>query len=93
MRTAAKVDANQTEIVRGLRAAGCTVRITSVLGDGFPDAVVGRAGVNYLLEIKDGRKAPSKRKLTPDEQEFFDTWNGQVVKVETLEDAYRAVGL
>jgi hypothetical protein len=37
-----------------------------------------KRGRNYLIEIKDGSKPPSKRKLTSDEQEWHDTWRGTV---------------
>ena len=66
---ACKVDNNQREIVKKLRKIpGVTVSITSALGDGFPDIVVGYKGVNHLIEIKDGSKPPSRRKLTPAEE-------------------------
>lgn len=93
MRRAAKVDRNQAEIVDALRAAGCSVAHTYMIGQGFPDVIAGRHGVNYLLEIKDGDKPPSAKRLTDDEQKFFDEWQGQVVVVETIEEALTAVGL
>ena len=91
---AAKVDANQAEIVESLRRAGAIVQVTSNIGGGFPDLVVGFRGKNYLLEIKDGGKPPSSRKLTKDQQEFHMRWNarGSVVVVESVMDALRAVG-
>lgn len=92
MRRNAKKDANQDDIVSGLRAIGATVAITHMLGDGFVDIVVGFRGFNYLLEIKDGSKPPSRRKLTPDEQTFHEGWNGQIDIVESVDDAYRAIG-
>jgi Holliday junction resolvase len=88
---AARTDHNQTEIVNALRKLGCSVAVTSALGKGFPDLVVGWRGRNYLLEIKDGKKTASKRKLTPDEQKFHDFWLGEVKVVESVDDAYRAV--
>lgn len=91
MRRAAKVDDNQSEIVAALRAAGCSVTSLASIGKGCPDIVVGRAGVNYLLEIKDGKKPPSKRKLTPDEHMWHESWRGQVAVVHSVEDALRIV--
>ena len=41
MRQDARKDANQTQIVDALRGVGATVAITSMLGHGFPDLVVG----------------------------------------------------
>jgi hypothetical protein len=44
-----------------------------------------------LVEIKDGNKIPSKRKLTPDEQKWHDEWRGQKVIVESVEDVVALV--
>ena len=88
---AAKTDGNQSSIVDGLRAAGCSVHVTSSLGGGFPDLVCAYAGRNYLLEVKDPSKPLSDRKLTPDQARFFGSWRGQVCVVETLDDALIAV--
>ena len=92
MRRAARVDDNQAEIVAALRAAGCSVTSLASIGKGCPDIVVGRSGVNYLLEIKDGKKPPSKRRLTPDEQSWQEAWRGQVAVVNSVEDAFMVMG-
>lgn len=81
MRLIARIDDNQAEIVGVLREAGARVFCTHQLGQGFPDLLVGWQGVLMLLEIKDGDKPPSKRKLTPDEQAFFAAWAGYPVHV------------
>jgi hypothetical protein len=87
MRRANKIDANQNNIVAALRKAGATVRIISQ-GDGIPDLLVGYRGRTALLEVKDGDKPPSARKLTPAEQKFFSEWNGGICMiVESVEDA------
>ena len=93
MRRAAKVDDNQAKIVGGLRGLGATVRSTAALGEGFPDIIVGLRGRNWLLEIKDGSKPPSARKLTEHEVLFAKEWRGQVDVVENLDDALRVMGL
>jgi Holliday junction resolvase len=90
MRKAASIDGNQPEIVTTLRKIGCSVAITSGLGDGFPDLVVGRRGRNLLVEVKDGSKIPSKRKLTPDQIEFHAAWRGTIVIVESIDEALAA---
>ena len=82
-----KVDANQKEIVETLRRLGCSVAITSASGEGFPDIVVGYKGINYLVEIKDGSRIPSQRRLTPDQVTFHDNWKGQIKVVESVNDA------
>lgn len=87
MHRAAKADANQTEIVKALRQMGASVQHLHTLGKGCPDLLVGWRGVNILLEVKDGEKVPSKRRLTPDEQEWHERWRGQVAIVESVEDA------
>lgn len=92
MRRAARIDTNQPEIVQALRAIGASVAPTHMIGRGFPDIVVGFRGLNFLIEIKDGSKPPSKRQLTPDEQEWHEAWQGKVVVVETVDEAYEAIG-
>ena len=88
-RRAARVDANQNEIVTMLRKMGYSVAITSDCGKGFPDIVVGRSGRNYLFEIKDGSKPPSAQKLTEAEQQFCDNWKGQYNVITCLDDAIK----
>lgn len=86
MRRAARVDAGQDQIVSALRALGCSVRVITQ-GDGIPDLLVGYVnpvsgnGYNILLEVKDGRKPPSARKLTPAEAKFFEEWRGGLLAV------------
>lgn len=80
-----KTDANQAEIVKALRAMGATVVSLASVKHGCPDLLVGWRGYNYLIEVKnmDGRGD----RLTPDEQVFFDGWNGQVTIFRCVEDA------
>jgi hypothetical protein len=66
MRRAAKVDSNQPDIVYHLRKAGATVIITSQLKNAF-DLLVCFDGSTYIVEVKDGEKPPSARKLTEGE--------------------------
>jgi Holliday junction resolvase len=86
MRRAAKTDANQQQVVKDLRKLGFSVAVTSSLGKGFPDLVLGKANKNYLVELKDGNKPPSARKLTPDEEVFIDGWRGKVIVAISTED-------
>lgn len=87
-----RVDANQAEIVKALRQAGCTVQSLAECGKGVPDLLAGIRDMNYLMECKDGAKPPSKRQLTPDEVRWHSDWNGQVSVVYCIEDALRVVG-
>ena len=93
MRRAAAVDANQSAIVAALRKAGCTVQPLHSVGQGCPDLLVGRLGVNYLIEVKDGSKPPSARKLTSHQVEWHGGWNGRVAIAETIGAALDAVGI
>ena len=87
MRKNAKVDANQKEIVKALRAAGATVTHTHAIGKGFPDICVGLRGVNYLMEIKDGSKPKSAQALTNDEHNWHVCWRGQVAIIRSVDEA------
>lgn len=80
MRRAARVDANQEQIVSALRACGATVRVVTQ-GDGIPDLLVGYRGYTILMEVKDGRKPPSARKLTEEEEKFFTNWTGGMLAI------------
>lgn len=86
MRRAARTDDNQKEIVDALRKAGWSVQSIASMGGGVPDLLIGRDGLNLLLEVKDGRKSPSKRMLTEDERDWHEKWNGNVRIVESLDD-------
>ena len=92
MRKHARKDTNQDDIVKAFRNFGFTAHVTSQLGNGFPDLVVGKHGVNYLVEIKDGTKPPSKRALTDDEFEFHWKWRGSIHIVESVDDVLRLAG-
>ena len=91
MRRVAKKDDNHPEIVQALRQIGCTVQDLAVVGDGCPDLLVGYRGRNFVLEVKDGEKVPSARKLTPEQVVWHHDWRGDARVVETVEQAIRAV--
>lgn len=93
MRRAAKIDDNQRVIVDALRSAGCDVESLAAVGRGVPDLLVGVGGVNYLLEVKDGSKPPSRQKLTSHQKTWHATWRGQVAVVSTIKEALDAVGI
>ena len=83
----ARVDRNQKEIVAALRKGGATVHCLHAVGGGCPDLVVGWKGVNYLMEVKDGEKPMSQRKLTPDQVKWHDQWKGQKCVVKSVDEA------
>lgn len=82
---AKRIDANQKEIVEAFRSLGCSVFITSAVGKGFPDIVVGFRGKNYLFEIKDGKKYQSQQKLTEPEIKFKVEWEGQFAIINCVD--------
>jgi hypothetical protein len=88
-----RIDSNQPEIVKALRSVGASVQSLADLGKGVPDLLVAYRGRNYLLEVKDGSLPPSRRRLTEDEQNWHDSWRGQVVIVETIDDALKVIGV
>ena len=86
MRYAARVDANQDQIVSALRAAGAYVWII-----GLPvDLLVGYKGKTILMEIKTN----SKKRLTKLQKDFFENWTGgSLLRIESPEDALKAIGV
>lgn len=92
-RRAARVDANQSEIVDALRKAGATVTPTHKAGEGFPDLAVGFRGYTYLLEVKDGSKPPSAQKLTKPQERWHGMWRGHKAVVCDVEEALAAIGI
>lgn len=89
LRRAAKADANQKSIVDALIAHGCTVYVI-----GQPtDLLVGRAGVNYLLEVTNPERRSAHRKHKEEQAKWREVWRGQAVEVFTVEEALEAVGI
>lgn len=87
MRRAARRDDGEIEIVEALRDAGAYVRVITQ-GDGIPDLLVGYNGYTILMEVKDGNKPPSARKLTEAEEKFFVEWpGGMLVVVNSVDEA------
>jgi len=94
MRRAARTDENQEQIVKALRAVGASVQSLAAVGHGVPDLLVGYEGKNILIEIKDGNKTPSKRKLTDDQVKWHESWNGGAVAVvDSVDAAWAALGI
>jgi hypothetical protein len=86
MRYAARVDANQEQIVSALRAAGAYVWVI-----GLPvDLLVGHKNHTYLVECKHG---PRKR-LTALQADFFESWSGSTLaRVDSPDAALRMLGV
>lgn len=82
-----RTDRNHAEIIKALRKIpNLSVFSTHEVGKGFPDIVIGYKGVNYLIEIKDGNKPLSARKLTDSEVKFHQDWRGQIKIVNNLDE-------
>ncbi len=95
MRYASKIDANQPEIVKALRKAGATVLITSQLKNAF-DILIGYQSSIYIVEIKDGNKPPSQRKLSPGEQKCktdFERVGCNYNVITSIEEALKLIGI
>jgi hypothetical protein len=86
MRYAARVDANQMQIVSALRAAGAYVWII-----GLPvDLLVGYKNHTFLVEIK----TDSKKRLTKLQADFFENWSGSTLaRIDSPEAALRMIGV
>jgi hypothetical protein len=86
MRYAARVDANQEQIVSALRGAGAYVWII-----GLPvDLLVGYKEHTFLVELKSG---PRKR-LTKLQADFFENWSGSTLaRIDSPEAALRMIGV
>jgi hypothetical protein len=94
MRRAAKIDANQTQVVLALQAAGATVQSLAAVGQGVPDLLVGFQGKTLLMEVKDGQKPPSARRLTEDQLKWHGAWRGgPLAVVDGVDAALRALGV
>lgn len=94
MRRAAKIDANQEQIVQALRAAGATVQSLAGVGVGVPDLLVGHQGKTLLLEVKDSRQPPSARRLTEHQLKWHGAWRGgPLAVVDGVDAALRVLGM
>lgn len=82
-----KADANQPAIVKALRGQGCTVEHLHAVGRGCPDLLCAIDGQVFLVEVKDGAKAPSAQKLTPDQVVWHAEWKAEVHIVNSVEAA------
>lgn len=89
MRRAARVDANQDQIVSALRAAGATVQSLSQIGHGCPDVLASFRGQNHLFEIKNPK---GKDKVNDEQKKWHIAWCAPVHVVRSPEEALQAIG-
>lgn len=81
MSYARRTDANLTPIVKAYRKLGCSVWVSNL---GPVDLVVGYGGISELVEVKDGSKPPSARRLTKAQVEFRKHWTGGIRLITSL---------
>ena len=93
MRRAAKTDRNHAEVAHAITQCGAWVIDCSAVGQGFPDLLVSHRGKLMMVEIKDGSKPPSARKLTPSQVEFHARAKANGVPVHIVETLEQAIEL
>ncbi len=86
MKTNARIDRNQPEIVEHFRKHGFYVLHVHQLKN-CVDIMVSKGKVTAAVEIKDGEKVPSARRLTEGELKFKNEWKGHWYLCENKEDA------
>ena len=88
MTRAKRTDANQADIVAGLRKAGASVKCLHTVGGGAGDLLVGFRGEDYQLEIKFEGGRLNKRQI-----KFHAEWKGKPINTcWTLDEALRVIG-
>lgn len=85
---ARSTDANQADIISALRDVGASVRTLQMEASGLPDLLVGYRGRNYLVEVK-----TEEGTRTPDQIDFWETWQGQTAICRTIAEALAVLGI
>ena len=70
-----RTDHNQTEIIDYCESKGFAVLNISSLKN-CCDIIISKDGYTICVEIKDGKKPPSARKITDGEEAFRQRWKG-----------------
>jgi len=87
-RRAAKKDSNHNEITDAFKSLGYSVLDISQLKN-CCDAIVAKSNRTIAIEIKDGSKVPSARKLSEGEATFRDYWRGEWALIESVNDVIK----
>ncbi len=86
-RYARKKDSNHALIVKYFKSLGCSVLVLDVTVTGAPDLLIGRYGVNRLVEVKTIGEEPRAS-----QEAWWRSWKGGTVQVaRTLLDVSRIV--
>lgn len=83
------MDANQTQIVSALKAAGASVQSLARIGQGCPDVLAARSGQMWLLEIKN---PGGKDEVNERQHKWHIEWNAPVHVVRSVDEALRVIG-
>ena len=89
-----RVDANQRAMVAALRKVGASVQSLAAVGQGCPDLLVAYRGQWFVVEVKDGGKSPSRRRLTEAEADWHAEFSQRaIVHIwATIDEALRDIG-
>ena len=74
-------DKNEKEIIEYFEKRGFSVYKL----DQPVDLLLGYQKKNYLVEVK----MPKKGRLTPNQKDFMEIWNGQFIVIDSIEQAGR----
>ena len=85
---ACRIDGNHTEIVAEFRRLKWYVLDIHTLKN-CCDILVSKDFITYAIEIKDGNKPPSQRKLTSGELSFSKEWKGNFALILSVNDVQR----
>jgi hypothetical protein len=86
MRRAGRRDSNEQDIIKAMREAGAYVK--QINDEGLFDLLVSYRGETLLVEVKDGSKPPSARRLTDAEAKFHNEWPGSdLFIINSVEEA------
>lgn len=83
-------DANENYLTGCLQKMGWTVKSTSQVGNGFPDAVCAREGIQVLVEFKLEVQAKPETQLTKPQLHFHSIWP---VPIYIIRSEYDCVAL
>lgn len=84
-------DKNQQELVAAFKKLGCSVFDTSQVGYGFPDLIVGCAGLAHLVEVKNPENHYGRSGLSASQQAFARDWRGGKLFVVSSVDEVAAL--
>jgi hypothetical protein len=93
MRRAPRLDGTHVAVREALRATGWFIFDTAGVAAGFPDLIAARGGRLELLEVKDGRKPPSKRALSDDERTVHRDFAAAGITIRIVESVEQAMRL